>query len=295
GYLMAVLRAMAADDRQEAMRIELLSAEERELLLTTWNRTEVSYPRRCVQQLFEEQVRRDAEAVALVYEDERVSYGELNARANRLARHLVSLGVRPDTRVGLCVERSPEMVVGLLAVLKAGGAYVPLDPGYPSERLAFMLEDCGPRVVLTHAAARAALNAALPAAADRTSSESSELDSDPVAIDVPVVLDLVADAGRWAEGLATDLDPGSLGLTPDHLAYVIYTSGSTGKPKGVMVEHAQVDRLFETTRARFDFNERDVWCLFHSFAFDFSVWELWGALRYGGRLVVVPRDVARSS
>ena len=165
-------------------------------------------------ELFEAQVARDPDAVALIYEEQTLSYGELNARANRLARHLVALGVQPDARVGLCVERSLEMVVGLLAVLKAGGAYVPLDPAYPPERLAFMLEDCAPNVVLTHVAARATLDTATTGLEHR-----------------PATLDLVADAERWAAQPDTNLDPQTLGLSSRHLAYVIYTSGSTGTPR----------------------------------------------------------------
>src|SRR6185436_2375952 len=169
----------------------------------------------CVHELFEERSARAPDAVALVYEEQTLSYAELNARANRLARHLVALGVHPDDRVGLCVERTLEMVVALLAVLKAGGAYVPLDPAYPAERLAFMLEDSAPAVVLTHAAARAALEAA-----------AANLDRPPS------VLDLLDDADRWAAQSADDLQPAALGLAPSHLAYIIYTSGSTGAPKG---------------------------------------------------------------
>src|SRR6185436_9830212 len=141
-------------------------------------------------------------------------------RANRLAHHLIGLGVGPDERVAICVERSLEMVVGLLAVLKAGGAYVPLDPDYPAERLAFMLADSAPQLVLSHPPAREALDAALAGLADP-----------------PAPIDLIEDAGNWADQPAACPAPEALGLTPSHLAYVIYTSGSTGTPKGVMVEH----------------------------------------------------------
>ncbi|MBD8900619.1 AMP-binding protein, partial [Rhodanobacter sp. DHG33] len=195
-------------------------------------------------------------------------------QANRLAHHLIGLGVRPDDRVAICVERSLAMVVGLLAILKAGGAYVPLDPTYPSERLTQVLHDAAPALLLADTAGRTALG------------ES--------AIAHLTVLDLGTPA-TWAHQSVADPDPQMLGLTSTHLAYVIYTSGSTGTPKGVMVEHAQIVRLFEATNAWYGFNSHDVWCLFHSFSFDFSVWELWGALRHGGRLVIVPKEVARST
>ncbi|MET0777681.1 MAG: amino acid adenylation domain-containing protein, partial [Pseudomonas mandelii] len=188
-------------------------------------------------------------------------------RANRLAHRLIASGVRPDQRVAICVERSPAMVVGLMAILKAGGAYVPLDPENSGERLAFILGDTAPVLVLADMAGRQALGDALQAC---------------------TVLD-----PREAQSEA-DANPQVPGLTPDNLAYIIYTSGSTGQPKGVMVEHTQVVRLFDTTHANFGFAASDVWCLFHSFAFDFSVWELWGALRYGGTLVLVPHGITRS-
>ena len=162
--------------------LDILPAGERRLLLEEWNATEAPYPDQlCIHQLFEEQVARAPEAVALVFEDEALSYGELNAHSNRLAHHLIALGVRPDDRVAICVERSFEMVVGLLAILKAGGAYVPLDPAYPAERLGFMLADAEPRVVLTHGPAREALDAALP--------------KDDGA---PQVIDLIEDQPAWA-------------------------------------------------------------------------------------------------
>ena len=209
-----------------------------------------------------------------VYGEQRLSYGELNARANQLAHHLRTLGVGPDSRVAVCVERSVEMVVAILATLKAGGAYVPLDPTYASERLGLTLADSRPAVVLIDATGRQALG--------------------PIEAGASKVLDLQVDAAHWAGASHDNLDLQHAGLRPQHLAYVIYTSGSTGLPKGVMVEHAQVTRLFEATRAWFDFSSRDTWSLFHSFGFDFSVWELWGALLHGGRLVIVPIATARS-
>lgn len=221
----------------------------------------------CIHHLFEAQVARSPEASALVFEGEALSYGELNAKANRLAHRLITLGVRPDQHVAICVERSPAMIVGLMAILKAGGAHVPLDPENSRERLAFILADTAPVMVLADTAGRQALGDTLQA--------HTVLDP----CDVPP---------------EADANPEVPDLTPNNLAYIIYTSGSTGQPKGVMVEHAQVVRLFDTTHATFGFNASDVWCLFHSFAFDFSVWELWGALRYGGMLVLVPHAITRS-
>ncbi|WP_273826187.1 non-ribosomal peptide synthetase [Pseudomonas asplenii] len=256
----------------------VIGAEERHRLLTEWNPvTPAEPPPRCLHQLFEERVALDPWAPAVSLEGQTLGYGELNARANRLARYLRTLGVGPDVLVGLCVERSLDMLVGLLAILKAGGAYVPLDPVYPSERLNLLLADSSPAVVLTHAAARPSLTAACKGLASK-----------------PRLLDLEVDATRWAERPADNLDPQEQGLTPNHLAYVIYTSGSTGTPKGVMIEHAQVARLFSSTARQFEFNADDVWTLFHSFAFDFSVWEIWGALLHGARLVIVPTLTSRN-
>ena len=157
-----LVEALETKPAQPVGRLDILPPEERHKLLVEWNETQAEYPKElCVHQLFEEQVGRDPEAIAVVYEDRALSYGELNEQANRLAHHLRSLGVKPDSRVAICVERSLEMVVGLLAILKAGGAYVPLDPAYPAERLGYMLQDSAPSIVLTHAAARASLDAAL--------------------------------------------------------------------------------------------------------------------------------------
>src|SRR4029077_12298615 len=181
---------------------------------------------------------------------------------------LRSLGVGPEVVVGLCVERSLEMLIGLLGILKASGAYLPLDPGYPRERLGFMLSDACAPVLVT----QAHLRARLPAHGGH-------------------VLCLDADAHPTPPHPAA---PPRSGLAPQHPAYVIYTSGSTGTPKGVVVTHQNVVRLFGATRHWFPFGPQDVLTLFHSYAFDFSVWELWGPLLHGGRLVVVPKMITRS-
>jgi amino acid adenylation domain-containing protein len=219
--------------------------------------------------LFETQVARRPDALALTCGGESLTYRELNAQANRIARHLVTYGITRDSLVGLCIERSNELVVGLLAILKSGGAYLPIDVAYPADRVRFMLEDAQAPVLLT----QRKLAPSLPATNAR----------------VVYVEDV----------LGTPVQPGQdLNLPevsgPDDLAYVIYTSGTTGKPKGSMITHRNVVRLFPSTEHWYGFNERDVWTLFHSSAFDFSVWEIWGALLYGGRVVVVPFMVSRS-
>ncbi|ARL34164.1 non-ribosomal peptide synthetase [Burkholderia pseudomallei] len=268
--LLEGMTAGAAD--QTIVGLPLLDEAERKQVVYEWNATERDYPiEQCIHQLFEAQVDRKPEAIALTFEGQRLSYAELNARANRLAHYLQGRGVGPDRLVALCAERGIEMVVGLLAILKAGGAYVPLDPAYASDRLRGIVEDSQPALVLADAVGRAALG---------------ELDGA-----LPVI-DPETDALRWREMPATNPEVASQHV--HHLAYVIYTSGSTGRPKGVMVEHAQVVRLFGATQAWFGFDERDVWTLFHSYGFDFSVWEMWGALLHGGRLVIVPTEVTRT-
>ncbi|HWE39204.1 MAG TPA: amino acid adenylation domain-containing protein [Isosphaeraceae bacterium] len=248
------------------------SPEEKRALLARRLRGKGRAPRRsadsCLHHAFEAQAARTPDAVALEFEDRRLTYRELNAWANRISHRLRALGVGPEVLVGLCVERSPEMVAGLLGILKAGGAYVPIDPSQPTERLAFILDDARVAVVLTQ-----------QALASHFEGHGGRL----------IFLD--AEPDLFAPERSDDPDHVA---TPDNLAYVIYTSGSTGKPKGVPVTHANVSRLFRQTQHWFHFGPSDVWTLFHSFAFDFSVWEIWGALLYGGRLVVVPYWVSRS-
>jgi amino acid adenylation domain-containing protein len=278
GYMQTALESLvAALETAPTMAVralEVLPRAERHQLLYAWNDTRAEFPsQQCIHQLFEEQARTSPDATAVVYEEASLTYAELNRRANRLAHYLRGLGVKPDARVAICVERGLAMVVALLAVLKAGGAYVPLDPAYPGERLRFMLEDCAPVALLTQKQLQP-LFAELPDA-------------------VPLVC-VSADTTAWSHQPDSNPDCASIGLTPQHLAYVIYTSGSTGTPKGVMVEHRNVTRLFAATDAWFHFGRSDIWTLFHSYAFDFSVWEIWGALLYGGRLIVVSRSVVHS-
>ena len=223
---------------------------------------------RCVYDLFEEQVERTPAEVAVVYEGDRLTYAELNRRANQVAHYLRSLGVGPEVRVGLCMERSVEMLVGLIGILKAGGAYVPLDPSYPSERLKYMAEDAQVAALIIEGSAAGVLDG---------------YDGR--------VIDLKAERGTIA--LQSEENPVPVGSSAN-LAYVIYTSGSTGKPKGVAVTHNNVARLFAATQPWFNFSQNDVWTMFHSYAFDFSVWELWGALLFGGKLVLVSQLQSRS-
>ncbi len=215
---------------------------------------------------FEAVVVRQAKGVALVYENERLSYGELNARANQLAHLLRIRGVGPEDRIGLCMQRGLDLVVGIVGILKTGAAYVPLDPEYPTARLQQLIEDAGVTLVVTESAPAAGLPHGRTVLLDR-------------------------DAQLIAEQNSENLRPAA---TPDTAAYVIYTSGSSGRPKGVVVTHRNVLRLFDATAAEFGFNDSDKWTLFHSWAFDFSVWEIWGALLYGGRLVVVSQCVTRA-
>jgi amino acid adenylation domain-containing protein len=265
GYWRRLLEGMV-EEEQVVDRLELLSETERRQLLEEWNETEADYPKeKCVHELFEEQVERSPEAVALSYEDEQMSYAELNAQANRLAAHLRDLGVGPDGRVAICMVRSVEMVVALLAVLKAGGAYVPLDPSYPPERLGYMLEDSAPAVLLTHDAALAAPVGRSPAL---------------------LILNLDGDKRQWAGRSERNPDRASIGLDARSLAYILYTSGSTGKPKGVAISHLSIRNHMEWIREQFTISERDCVLQKTPFTFDASGSEFYAPLFSGGRMVI---------
>jgi amino acid adenylation domain-containing protein/FkbM family methyltransferase len=275
GHFENLFEAIASDASLPVSQLRLLGeVERRELLARCDGRHGLAQadalisPSRCLHELVEEHAARDPSATAVVFDDRRLSYGELNEGANRLAHYLRSLGVGRETLVAVHLERSADMIVALLGVLKAGGAYVPLDTELPKERLGFMLADVKATALIT----QSDLLANLPAHAGRVVCADSD----------------------WQEAAGQSTENPEPLTTPESLAYVIYTSGSTGTPKGVCVTHANVARLLAATQSDFAFSPDDVWTMFHSFAFDFSVWEVWGALCTGGRLVVVPYVVSRT-
>lgn len=269
GHYVTLLTAACAQPDTTLGLLPLMGAAELDQIRKGFAAARQTYPEvDCLHRWFERQTAQTPAAMAVSCDGAVLTYDELNRRANRLAHLLLRAGVKPDTLVGLCVDRSLEMVVAVLAVLKAGGAYLPIDLSYPADRLAFMLEDAQAPVLLT----QRSLLGALPTTHART-----------------VLVD--AEEPFWQT--EPDTNPASP-VQPEHLAYVIYTSGSTGKPKGCMITHRNVARLMLATDPWFHFGPQDVWTLFHSYAFDFSVWEIWGALLYGGRLVVVPYLVSRS-
>jgi len=261
-HFQRLLEGIVADPNRPISELPLLTEAEREQLLVEWNDTQADYPQACcIHKLFEAQVEWTSDAVAVVFEGEKLTYDELNRQANQLAHHLRKLGVGPETLVGICVERSPEMIVGLLGILKAGGAYVPLDPTYPQERLAFMLEDTRSPVLLTQA---------------------HLLDRLDVIRNMQHVTCLDAD---W-ETIAQEGDANPInGVRSENLAYVIYTSGSTGRPKGVLITHQS---LVHSISARFIYYREPVTSLLllPSFAFDASVVGIFWTLCQGGTLVI---------
>ncbi len=247
--------------------IDILSDSEKKKLLFEYNETKAGYPEdMSIHGIFEEQARKIPGNKAVVFEDKVLTYSELNHRANCLARLLREKGVKRDTIVGMMMERSVEMIVGIMGILKAGGAYLPIDPSYPEERIKYTLSDSGTELLLT---------------------QTELLDR----IDFNgTVIDLEDESVYNRDG--SDLEHIN---EPCDLAYVIYTSGTTGKPKGAMIEHRNVVRLLYNDKFQFSFSENDVWSMFHSYCFDFSVWEMYGALLYGGTLVVVPKMVAKDT
>jgi amino acid adenylation domain-containing protein len=256
-----LLSAIVANPQQPMSELPLLSESERERLLIEWNDTQTTYPQdKCIHQLFEVQVEKTPDPIAVVFEQQELTYRQLNERANQLANYLQTLGVKPEVLVGICVERSIEMVVGLLAILKAGGAYVPLDPSYPTERLSYMLSDAGIQVLLT----QEGLLSTLPSYAARV---------------VCVDTDWRLIAPHSSENLVTD-------VRADNLAYVIYTSGSTGQPKGVPIEHHSLCNLAQAQKHLFGVNPTSRMLQFASIGFDASVSEIFMALTSGARLIL---------
>ncbi|WP_162950414.1 amino acid adenylation domain-containing protein [Rhizobium jaguaris] len=271
-HVQTLLHGVMLGAGQPLDRVDILPAAERTYLLEDLNRTAAPYPSdKCIHELFEQQVQKAPEAVAVVHENERLSYGELNARANRLAHHLIALGVRPDQPVAICLERSLAMVVGVLAILKAGGAYLPLDPAYPSARLRQIVDDAEPQLLLCDAGGRNALGA------------------DALA-DVRLV-DLDTATPAWAERSPSDPERRTLGLTSGHLAYIIYTSGSTGTPKGVEMSHGSLVNSLSPPPGN---GVRKRTLQFATLNFDVSSQELFICWKDGGLLVLVREETRRN-
>jgi len=264
GHFQTLLERIAAQPAARLSTISVLTEAERRQLLYDWNNTQREYPRdSCIHQLFEEQVERTPEAVAVSFGEQEISYRELNSRANQLAHYLRSLGVGPDVCVGLCLERSVDLAVALVAILKAGGAYVPLDPAYPLERLTLMLEDAQIGIII---------------------STEKLMDVLPAHWAQVVCLDTDAEliAGLSEQNVANE-------VSAENLAYVMYTSGSTGQPKGVSVRHRSVVRLVQETNY-LEVSERDVFLQAAPISFDASTLEVWGSLLNGARLVLLEQQ-----
>lgn len=267
-HFFRLIRGVLDQPEQKVIDIDYLSPEEKERLILTFNDTKANYPsEKTILTLFEEQVSRTPDSVAVVFENESLTYRELNHRANVIGHLLREKGVKAGQPVALLLDRNTHMIAGILGVLKSGGAYLPVDANAPDERIAFILEDS---------------NASFVLAQKKFAERLIRLEvHNAIHMDEP---DLFANAFSNPENVNR----------PDDMAYIIYTSGTTGKPKGVMVEHRNVVRLLFNDRNLFDFNERDAWTFFHSYFFDFSVWEMYGALLNGGKLVIVPQITAKS-
>ncbi|WP_445305063.1 amino acid adenylation domain-containing protein [Microcoleus sp. Pol12B4] len=261
GHFLTLLQGIAANPERRIEELPLLGEKERHQLLVEWNDTRADYPSdRCIHKLFEAQVARNPDAIAVVFEDQKLTYGELNKRANQVAHYLQKLGVKPEVLVGICVERSLEMAIGILGILKAGGAYVPLDPGYPPERLVFMLKDAQTPVLLT----QKHLVEKLP-----------EVGTSAICLDA----DWQAIARQKEENI-------TVAVTAENLAYVIYTSGSTGKPKGAANTHKGICNRLLWMQDAYELTASDRVLQKTPFSFDVSVWELFWPLLTGARLII---------
>ena len=259
----ALIQALETAPATAVRTLEVMTEAEREQVLVEWNRTTTEYPQRCVHELFEEQVERTPEAVAVEFEGRQLSYGELNRRANQLAHHLRKKRVGPEVLVGICIERSMEMVVGLLGILKTGAAYVPLDPGYPSERLAFMLKDAQIPLLLTHSGLR-----------DRLPSGCVQM--------------IFVDQG-WSEIEREPFLNPSVAVSEANLAYVIYTSGSSGHPKGVGVTHGGLANYLNWAMEAYKVEQGGGSVVHSSLGFDLTVTSIYPALLRGGCVTVLPQ------
>ncbi|WP_106793798.1 non-ribosomal peptide synthetase [Aquimarina sp. Aq78] len=262
-----LLKNIVRNPKAKIGNLSMITETEKEEQLNLLSTTSIDYPSdQTIVSLFENQALKNPDAVAVVFENEKLTYKELDEKSNQLANCLVANGVQKEELVPICMERSLDMIIGLIAIMKAGGAYVPLDPSIPKSRVDFILEDTQAKIILIQSSQISLLE-------DKNSIK-------------PILLDKLSynDYKRTNTGII---------IHPEYLIYVIYTSGTTGKPKGVLLEHRNVVRLFFNEKGLFDFNDQDVWSMFHSFSFDFSVWEMYGALLYGGKLVIVPKSHTR--
>ncbi|NOQ24319.1 MAG: amino acid adenylation domain-containing protein, partial [Bacteroidales bacterium] len=260
-----VIHQIVSDSELRISAIDILSEEEKQQLLYEFNDTKADYPKdKAIHQLFEEQVAKTPDNIAVSNDGNSLTYSGLNKKANHIAQHLLKIGINRDDIVTIFLDRSIETVYSMLGVLKSGGAYLPLDPDYPDDRIDFILNDSRSKIVIS----------------TKDFSERIEFKGSIICVEEISVLE-------------NNISNIEIINKPSDLCYIIYTSGTTGMPKGVMIEHRNAVRLFFNEKFQFDFSEKDVWTMFHSHCFDFSVWEMYGALLYGGKLIVIPKIVAR--
>ncbi|MCU0289101.1 MAG: amino acid adenylation domain-containing protein, partial [Acidobacteria bacterium] len=287
GHFKTIIQKMIEQPETALLQLEIISIEEKNRILNEFNNTAAEYPRdKTIHQLFAEKATQTPDYIALhgcmiawmhdcmdawmdgeVARNVSLTYHQLNEQSDRLAGLLIEKGVLPDTIIGLMIERSIEMMIGILGILKSGGAYLPIDPEYPEERIDYMLKDSGAKLLVI--------------TSDKGGEKVRRWEGKKVLLESLIHLSNYLPYHH-----------SSFITHHSNLAYIIYTSGTTGKPKGVLIEHKNVVRLLFNDRFQFDFNEKDIWSLFHSYNFDFSVWEMYGALLYGGRLVLIPKMIA---
>jgi tyrocidine synthetase-3 len=279
-YFKNIVSSVIEDEQYSLSEIDIISVEEQHRILHEFNHTDISYPKdETIISLFEKQATKTPDKIAVRYEEHEITYKELEEQSGQLATYLHEQGLKSNDFVGVFMDRSIEMMVTILAIQKAGGTYVPIDPDYPRDRIKYMVEDS---IVQGNTNKRNYII-------------TQEFLKNTLEEIVPEGVEIIALMANWEENTVIsnierkDLDP----VSPNGVAYIIYTSGSTGKPKGVMVEHRNVVSLLKNEKTHFDFNENDVWTMFHSYCFDFSVWEMYGALLFGGELIMVSKEITK--
>ncbi|MCU0289388.1 MAG: amino acid adenylation domain-containing protein, partial [Acidobacteria bacterium] len=299
GHFKNIIHNIAINPSLTLKDIEIISADEKQRILEEFNNAAAEYPNhKTIHGLFEDQAQRTPDHIAIfghgqktffshgqtrTNTDNYVTYRQLNEQSDYLAQLLIEKGVLPDTIVGIMMERSSEMIIGIMGILKSGGAYMPIDPDYPQERIDYMLKDSKARILINKSEIRKSKSETKPN--DQNTNDQNKNHHHGAA--------LVLNFENLNFEFVSNFVLRASNLIPSNLAYIIYTSGSTGKPKGTLIEHRHVVRLLFNDEFQFEFNKKDVWTLFHSFCFDFSIWEMYGALLYGGKLVIIPKSAAR--